>query len=243
MRIWGMSLSDMARFSTPAMNPLGVRGDRITLTAGDEGSGMSVVFDGNILRARIDYSGAPEVSFSVFAQAAFFAKLQPAAPTSLRGSQDVAGMLQALAASIGFAFEGNEVNVKVSNPYLCGTALDQVTTLIHTAGLSSSIENGTIAVWEPSQPRGTYVVNVSPTQGLVGYPEMTESGMLIKTLFNPNILIGRRVQLTSSALMATGDWQCQSMRHEISSELLDGPWFTTMNLSHLAQAVSIPILN
>ena len=68
MRIFGMRLSDMNSFSTDGLNALAVRGDQVTVTAGDVGGRVQTVFEGTILSAYIDFGASPEVAFTVSAQ-------------------------------------------------------------------------------------------------------------------------------------------------------------------------------
>ena len=74
------------------------------------------------------------------------------------------------------------------------------------------------------------MIDVSPQNGLVGYPTYYPSGFIIKTEFNPQIIVGRTVNLTSQIPKANGSWVIFDSTHELSTLTPDGPWFTTAKL-------------
>ena len=75
------------------------------------------------------------------------------------------------------------------------------------------------------------VIDVSSKNGLVGYPTYNDIGFSIKVEFNPDMINGRTVNLTSIIPKANGKAPIQESVHELSTLTPDGPWFTTVVLS------------
>ncbi|WP_019573363.1 baseplate hub protein [Curvibacter lanceolatus] len=238
MRVYGMRLADMNTFSTDGLNALAVRGDSVTVSAGNEGGQIHQVFEGTITAAFIDFAGIPDVAFNVQAQAGFLFKVKPAAPNEGKGTVDVAAKIQTIAASIGFGFKNNGVTSQLSNQYLYGTAIDQIRTLADAARIACNIENGIVSIWPNNGLSDSTILSISPDNGMVGYPAFTPTGIAVRAEFRPEMQLGRTVRVKSLIAKACGDWKVQSMRHELSTMTPGGPWFSTCSLTQSGLYVS-----
>ncbi|MFT8944550.1 MAG: hypothetical protein ABF931_10225, partial [Acetobacter pasteurianus] len=79
-------------------------------------------------------------------------------------------------------------------------------------------------------------IAVSASTGLVGYPTWSAGGVALNMLFNPRISYGSVLALQSQYQPGgggTGLWQVLQLRHSLSAQMPDGPWFTHV----VAQAV------
>ncbi len=231
LRIYGMKRADMDKFSTNHLLPLGVRGDSLSLSAGDALNGMKQIFDGTIVSACPNYQGMPDIAFDVSVRPGFLYQLKPAAANSYEGDTDAASIVEALAKQMGYAFKNNGVNVKLSNPNFPGTLIQQLREVTEAARILCKIENGTVTIW----PNGTGLdegpLEISPATGLVGYPTFTRTGIQIVCEFNPGLALGRQITVKSSVEKASGTYFIQALRHELSTAQPHGPWFTTVNLA------------
>jgi hypothetical protein len=54
-----------------------------------------------------------------------------------------------LAQKMGFAFENNNVNVKLSNPYFWSNYMQQARALAQHAGINMILDRDTLAIWTP----------------------------------------------------------------------------------------------
>lgn len=52
-------------------------------------------------------------------------------------------------------------------------------------------------------------------------------GVIVRTVFNPQVQIGRRMKVTSSIPNACGIWNIIQVQHDLATMLDRGPWFTT----------------
>lgn len=230
MRIFGMSLSDMNTLSTNGRSVIAVREDQVVVSAGDEGEQTHQIFEGTIAAAFIDYAGAPEVALTVIARTGLVWQAKPAAANSYKGEADVATIIDGLAKAMGFSFKNNGVTTKLTNQYLSQTLMDQLRSVVEASGIVCNIENGTISIWPSGGYAGGGELHFSPTTGLVGYPSFTQNGVQVTVQFEPGVAVGRKVRLDTSVLKAQGDWFIQAARHNLSSQMPGGPWFTTCHL-------------
>ncbi len=238
LRVYGMKQTDMNILSTNGLHPLAVKQNEVFVSAGDVGGNIQQIFSGTINAAYVDYSDMPNVSFNVQAVSGFYHQIAPIAPNSYKGAVDVASVIQSITKSMGFAFQNNGVTAKVKDQYLPGTAIQQIKRIAEASSTIVSIENNTVTIWPNGSYRDSDVVDISPSTGMVGYPMFTPYGITVKHEFNPHVVIGRKVNVTSSEARASGGWATQFVTHELSTLAPNGPWFTTMNLTENTLYVS-----
>lgn len=235
IRLYGLRNDLMNKLTTIGQINVAIRAkNAIILAAGDEGGTMSTVFQGTIIDAWADYNTSPDVAFNIVAFAGMDAAVKPVDATSYKGPTDVATVIGSIAQSeMGLVFEDNSVDVQVSSPYLYGTALEKVRNLARTAGISWSISHGVLAIWTRAIGRQGTTPTVSPDTGMVGYPSLSSKGMTVTMLYNPNVRLGGDIEVQSAIPMACGVWRVFGFSHSLSCELPDGPWFTTVEATHV----------
>ena len=232
MRIFGMSISEMNEFSSAGSNQVLATPNVVTVSAGDAGGVISQIFQGTMIKSYIDFSGIPEVSFIVSAVSGYYERSSSAAPNSWKGAQNAQDIIQSLAQSIGFAFENkNNAQGIVQNQYTSGSVIQQMEAVARAAALPMVIENGKVILFPNDGARDDVVINVSADNGLVGYPTYWEAGFQITTEFNPLIVNGRMINLTTIIPKANGLWPVHVSTHELSTLTPNGSWFTTAKLS------------
>jgi hypothetical protein len=243
LRIWGMKFSQMQQLSTYGRKYEATRDNKIRIDAGDDVSGMKLVFNGTLLDAYFDGNSQPDVAFQVSASEAYVSAIKPAPPISIAGAVDVSTTLKGLAAQMGVTFEDHGVDAKLRDVYYPGTALQQARRIVEHSGINwNGIENGTLAIWPRGQGRevGTIPL-ITPLSGLKDYPTFNQMGVIVSCLFRP-INIGQRVIVRSSLWDNNPGAQAQIWRVDphgersfypytytyiLESEAPNGPWFTT----------------
>jgi hypothetical protein len=199
----------------------------VTVQAGTSESGMSVIYSGPIAMAMTDYTGAPHVSFYVTSLAAQGLALAATPPNSYKGGADAAVVMSDLARLQNMPFENNGVSgVIIHNPYFHGSPLDQMQQCADTGGFEMAVVNRTLAIWPKGGARGKLIPLVSPQTGLVGYPVRTPIGVTFTTLFNPSINPHSRVELKTSVIQCSGQWNITGMDYVLESEVPHGAWFS-----------------
>ena len=246
LAVYGMRVSDMNALSSLASNVELITRNSVQIEA-NSGAGWSTVFNGQIVCAYVDYSGAPEVCLRVQCQALYLESLQSTPAVSYPGPTDAATMLSNLAAKIGYAFENNGVTAQLSNPYCAGTVGDQIKQIVQAIGCEFYVENNTLAVAPAGTARNVPGFTLSPSTGLVGYPVAESRGYLnARSLFNPGLRFGGPVTIAGSDVVidpnnktqtfnarANGSWYVGAIQHTLEAVKFGGAWFTDMLLQPL----------
>lgn len=230
LAIYGLPLSVMNQLTTLGTQINLINKNSVTLMAGSQ---KAVIFKGTIATAWADGAAMPMVPFRVSAFAGLFEAVQKTEPTSVDGSADVADLMGQIAKKAGLQFENNGVSVKIASPYLPGSPRDQIKSLAIAAGVAWSIDRGTLAIWKPGDVRQGYDVKVSRNTGLVGYPAFNQSGIVVTTLFNPNLRPGGKITVESDITPACGDWSIYSIDLDLASQVPRGPWFAMVAASRI----------
>lgn len=202
-RVYGVTQSVMNSVSTLGI-PLTMyrAGNAMLIEAGDKGGAMFTVFNGYLGQAYQNFDDAPETCLELVGWAGQAEAITPTEAVSYSGSVDVATIMSNIAKKQGWNFENNGVKIQVSNPYLWGTAIQQVHDLARTANIEAYLDSGkspiVLAIWPRYQTRGGTKPLISPQSGLIGYPKFQSSGMSFRCLFNPNIQFGSQIIMQSS---------------------------------------------
>ena len=88
-------------------------------------------------------------------------------------------------------------------------------------------------MWPADTPIDDVVIEAGPSSNpeMVGFPVYWEAGIVVTTLYNPQVQIGRQMKVTSSIPKANGLWDIIQVQHDLTTMLPKGPWFTTAILA------------
>lgn len=258
INIYGLTLDQMNQLSQLKQPIASARTNTITLSAGDTETGLATVFTGNITESWPNMEGAPEVFLAISAQTGVVDALRPIPATSYSGPTDVATIIAGLAEQMGLGFVNNGVSVILPTPYFPGTARDQANAAASAAGINIAWDDGTTnqqggTANNPTVPSGTQagsglpkiiiypkggtiggqVPLISPETGMIGYPTVTPAGIIVQSVYNPNLAFGGSFECKSSLTIANGTWGIFNLSHELESELPGGKWITRVEGSQL----------
>jgi hypothetical protein len=234
LAIYGLTLSVMNQLSTLGAYQIIAyqRNNTVKVEAGDDNGNLTLVFTGTIFAAYADLSQPTEAPFIVYAMTGLLDQTKPVPPTSYKGSVSVATVINTLATLMGVSFENNGVTTQISNPYLAGTARQQVIRCVEAANIEwNGADNGVLAIWPKGGTRGGVVTTVSAQAGLVGYPGYSDYGPLVTVIFTPGIAFGGQLKLTSSITPASGTWWVAAVTHRLESQTPGGAWFSDITCS------------
>ena len=233
-RIYGMDLSLMNTLSRTGPTMLMYRNNILTVKAGDDVIGLSQIFKGTVLNAWPDMISAPEVSFLVSAIPGFISKMKPSNVSSYPGSVDAAVILGNLAAKMNVKYENNGVSVILSNQYLHGDLMTQAKKVVKAAQISwNGCENGVMAIWPKGGTRKGDIVTINSESGMIGYPAYTESGVTVKSIFNPRVRYGQMIKVVSDLTPTNATYELIGLQHDVECLLPGGRWETTFNLRRM----------
>jgi len=263
VRVHGLTASmmnELAQVMRLASGRVVNRWNQITVTAGDFGTELTQVFQGQITLAPIQMSGAPDAVLELAAHAGAFEQVQMIAPTSYPGSVDAAQILASLAAQANpaYAFENNGASQILESPYFSGSLREQMYACVQQADFEwNSLDNGVLAIWPKGGSRTggapvtpgveTIVVTaprsipiISAATGMRGYPTNWNLGVAVTTLFNPQLRIGKLCQVQSSLPFANGTFVMFDIAHELESEMPEGQWSTSLHGAPLSDLYPPP---
>lgn len=207
------------------------RKNKLTISAGSEGSELEIVFIGTILHSVMDFNNTPDSVLYLLMMPAAHERVKSAEPTSYKNRVDAAVVMKTLAGKAGFGFENNDVSVILPKSYYSGSIMDQIESVRVQADINAIVENDTLAIWPKNGARTTHpIIKISPENGLVGYPTYSSSaGLRFRTLFNSNLRINNRVEISgveAAMGIANGDWVAHNIVHTLETETQGGQWFT-----------------
>ena len=235
LKVYGMTLNEMNKFSSTGANQVALENKSITLSAGDEGTPLTQIFSGQIISSYIDLSSMPDISFNCAAISGWVGKGTPSASKHYPNGAVAEDLIKTLTNQLGsgwsFQNYNNSAHCILTDQYVYGSIIDQIQTIARAAQFPLVIENNTVTIWSNSGVRDNVIIEISPETGLVGYPSYWEAGFTVKSEFKPTVINGRQVKLTSSLPKANGIFPVQNCTHEISTLTPDGFWFTTSQLS------------
>ncbi len=238
LQIYGMTLEQMNQLSTLGMVITATRKNTVTVSAGDDGSGVSIVFIGQITNAWGNFQAAPQVPFHVEAHVGSFDAVKPVAASSFKGQADVAVMLSGLATQMGKRFQNNGVNVKLSNSYYPGSARDQALAIVSAAGIEwNGLDQDELVIWPAGGSRGGESVMISPRTGMIGYPAFTSQGIMVRSTFNRSVGLGSKIVVESALTPANGEWIVYGLDHKLDTLVPGGDWSTNMSAARPGQVV------
>lgn len=252
IQIWGMRQVDMNAVTVlfgQGGEPQNVAAQAVLRleVGGTTPNSWLQIFSGQFQEASPDYRSIPDVCLTAAAATGYGAQILPVKPLSVRGPASVVALASQIAQQLGFPFENNGVTGVLSNPYFCGTLMEQWRQLMESAktdfyfdASGNSNHQATLVICPRGKGRqGRTAVAVNAQSGMVGYPTLNRFGCTVKVVFNPAIALGLPVQISGSQVPGCdGLWFPRTMRHDIDTIKPSGQWFTTLDLSPFSAVAS-----
>jgi len=237
VKIWGLSMDQMNAYSTAIPSAVGGAGGlgsvNLVIEAGDFGGSLSQVFNGLIWQSYIDLTGAPDSAF-VVSVVGIVDAATPTAPQSQPGAQNAEDLISAICAGAGFTFHNNGAHAVLRNQATYGSAIDQIERIARAADFRWMLKGKTLSIWPQGGTIDDVVIDVGPNTDpqMVGYPAYWEAGLVVTSLFNPEIQVSRQMNVVGSSIpKANGLWAITKVQHDLTTMVSKGPWFTTAILS------------
>lgn len=226
VRMYGLPIETMSKLLRIKWREVTALKNSITIEAGEQGEDLITVFKGGITFAYPDLAEAPNVSLVITAQTAVLENMQSTAAESYEGSQDVINIMGNICQRMGYTLEGNGVNQKLDNVYLCNSDIKKIQWLAESANLDLYIESNHIAVTNKGQPRKIKIPVISPETGLIGYPTPTMQGIQFQCFYDPLVRFGGLVRINDSLIdICNGDWLIYGVRAMLETESDSARWF------------------
>ncbi|HEX5461059.1 MAG TPA: hypothetical protein VFX20_13930 [Steroidobacteraceae bacterium] len=231
VKIWGLSMGQMNAYSSRLASGVGVNQFGLTIEAGYVGEAMSTVIKGAIWRSYVDLQGTPESAFDVSVVETILTGAQTIAGQSQPGAQNAEDLIGSICKAAALTLHNQGAHAVLRNPSTNGSIVDQIEYIADAAGFTVYFEGSNVWIYPKGGNRDDVVIDVGPDTGMVGYPAYWESGLIVRSLFDQRIQVGRQMRVTSSIPKANGTWQIIRVQHELATMMRDGPWFTTAVLT------------
>ena len=97
--------------------------------------------------------------------------------------------------------------------------------------IQACVDNGTLIVTDAGKPvtGSPYILNSGT--GMVGIPQVTDMGVIVKMMVNNTIQIGGSVTVSTTNAAANGTYKIMQIQYEIASR--DTPFWYTLVCSNL----------
>ena len=227
--IWGLSQAQMTQLTMLSFDARSLRRNVIEVAAGEGSSGLSVVFQGEIMNAAPDLNAAPSPVMRLEAISAAYPHLIPLPPVAVKGEQTVDSLMRSFAQQAGMEFENIGVTASLSNVVINGDPITKAKWVADTVGADLIVDDQKMVLVNPSQARGEAVAidAINPQTGQIGYPSFDSMGIRALCFFNPNLNVAGLCRIDSSMPRASGVWKIYSVIHAISANMPSGgPWRT-----------------
>lgn len=235
VELYNIAMDAMRDITTLAFKPLQNKNNEIAIFAGDEESGLSQCFAGEIQTAYADFSSAPTVSMHIEAAAGSYAALKASPPIAVDGSQSAESLIESFAKESGYAFLNNGVSAQVKNCVLNGSPIQKARAVAGMVGCELIIDDKVVTIqpFERGLDEGNAVL-MSKDAGMLGYPAFTNDGIHLRCLYNPDLRLGGMVEVQSVVPGAEGTWKITKLSHSlVANSNAPEDWFSEVEASPL----------
>jgi hypothetical protein len=97
------------------------------------------------------------------------------------------------------------------------------------ANINAVVDNGTLAIWPKRGMRSgsTVIVAPPPVGNMIGYPNLTANGSMLRNVFDPSIIYGGSIQVQSS-IIASATYAVLGLDHDLECMVPKDKWESTI---------------
>ena len=132
----------------------------------------------------------------------------------------------------GWQLKNQCTDKTISNFSLTGTPRDGVAELNQMGNVQACVDNGTLKVLDADKSLSGAPYILNSATGMVGIPQVTDQGIIVKMMLNNIIELGGSINVTSTVNpAANGTYKIIQINYEIASR--DTPFWYTLVCSNL----------
>lgn len=196
---------------------------RIIVEVGRVSTGVFQLFIGDIVSS--EPSSPPDLDLTIKAKtqnAQAGNIVSKAGPSSARLSD----LSRQVANDLGLTLEFDAQDKNIGNYQHTGAALKQVEKLSAAGGVVAYIDNDKLIVKDSLRPLTNRVRVLNQDSGMVGVPKITEKGISVQFLIDPETTLGGALRIQSKINpAANGDYVINQLKFEVTTH--DTPFFYT----------------
>jgi len=192
----------------------------ITVEAGRESTGYSVLYTGNIFRA--DSTQPPDQITMIRALSGQFQK-GDIVSRSQGPLVNLSTICQQVASDLGYSLLFEAEDKKVSNYSFNGPAINQIEVISDLSNVDVFIDNGVMVVKNEREPISGAVRVIGPSD-IVGKPVITEQGIKVTFLYDTQTRLGGMLDITSEQYPAvSGRYTIYRLGYDLANR--DNNWY------------------
>lgn len=216
--------------SSPIIGGTGRTPSRVLLDIGRESYGTFRLFDGTVYTSTVTMP--PDIGITLVSLVNNIA-------TSIIDTNSQAPLVQleelcrSIATQNGLALEFNATPKMIANYSFTGAIGRQIEKLQMLGDIRCAVDNRTLIVMDKNGWRGNEKLLISMETGMVGVPQASESGVIVRVLAAPSYQIGKRVEVVSKINPSVNgkEYRIDKIAYEIASR--DNPFYYTMRCTNL----------
>lgn len=193
----------------------------LTIEAGRVSTGASRLFVGDITEA--SPTQPPDIVLTIKAKTKQASKNTVVA-VSHGATERLSVVARGVASALGLTLVFEAKDRQVANYSFAGGVLKQVDKLGEVGRVNAYVDDDRLIVKDFDAPLVATTHVLSAASGLVGIPELTEHGVKVKFLLDPQAQLGGRLDLKSEVYPAVdGSYTIFAMSYELATR--DTPWY------------------
>lgn len=193
----------------------------LIVNAGRKSYGASRLFIGNITVSQV--TQPPDIGIILNAITGFSYALNTVA-ISFPGQTPLRVISQTAANNLGLTLNFQAQDKNIANYSFTGTPLTHIGNIAQTGNVDAFVDNQTLVVKDKNVPLQEIVKILNLNTGMIGVPEVTETGVRVKMLLDNTTQLGGLLALTSKLNPAlNGNYVIQKLDFDVSNR--DEPFF------------------
>lgn len=199
------------------------------LAAGRQSFGTFILYQGGVIAS--NPSQPPDIGLVV---RSLGLSLQLTNPVNLTmpPTTNLSTISQQVATQLGVKLDFRATDKQVQNYAFTGGALRQVGKIADAGNYNVFVDGDTLVVLDNGQPRNAAPIPVNSNTGMIGVPEITETGVRIRMLISGQIRVGDQIQVTSEINpAANGIYNIFLLHFEVNSR--ETPFYWIMEAKAL----------
>lgn len=229
--IFGLLEADINAYSRYS-NPFQLFENSIEIYAGyslgDNGL-PPLIYSGQIIMAGADLNN-PSRAFIIKSMTSIINQNTVVAPTNPKGQISLNDLFGSIVAQQqGLSYTPNGVTGFASSPVYMGSVVEQMQQATADYNYQMKVLNNQVLVSPKGQPLVSQSTSLNATNGMLGYPAVTEFGIDVRCRFNPSIQFGQTIEIESKLNIANGQWWINGMSHVLQNQ--GAKWESLLHLN------------
>jgi hypothetical protein len=239
IEVFGVPLATMNQISRLMMEPLTPQNTDTVVINVWANNAWVPFWQGVITWAAVDASGTPAVKLVIEGNTSMALANVTASPYANPGPVLLQDALRSIVTPYGFAvdYSTSAPPYMLTDARATGTPLAQVGQLIRQfPDLTTSTNLQRIQVRKANAPYSTDEITISDATGKMGFPIYSSSALQFNTLFNPQIIPGKWLNVVSTFdYVNRTAWVANVLQHTLEVNLPGGQWTTAVAANNFGQ--------